>query len=153
VLEVREGPDPAPGPGQVRVRVRAAGLNFAEVMARMGLYPDAPKPPCVVGYEAAGVVDALGEGVTAPAVGTRVIVLARFGVHADTVCAPAAQVMAMPDSMSFEEGAALPVNYITAYHMLFRVGSLRLRERVLVHMAAGGVASRRSSSAARWTAW
>jgi NADPH:quinone reductase-like Zn-dependent oxidoreductase len=139
VLEVREGPDPAPGPGQVRVRVRAAGLNFAEVMARMGLYPDAPKPPCVVGYEAAGVVDALGEGVTAPAVDTRVIVLARFGVHADTVCVPAAQAVPMPEAMSFEEGAALPVNYITAYHMLFRVGALRPRERVLVHMAAGGV--------------
>lgn len=139
VLEVRETVDPEPGPGQVRVRVRACGLNFAEVMARLGLYPDAPPPPCVVGYEASGVVDALGEGVTSPAVGTRVMALVRFGAHADTVCVPAAQALPIPDDMTFEEAAAIPVNYITAYHMLFRIGNLRPRERVLIHMAAGGV--------------
>ena len=139
VLEVREGPDPEPQAGEVRVRVKAAGLNFAEVMARQGLYPDAPKFPCVVGYEAAGVIDALGPGVEGPSVGTRVMALSRFGAHTDTLCVPAGQVVIMPDAMTFEEGAALPVNYITAYHMLFRVGALRPRERVLVHMAAGGV--------------
>lgn len=139
VLAVRETPDPEVLPGHIRVRARACGLNFAEVMARQGMYPDAPKPPCVLGYEAAGVVDALGEGVKEPAVGTRVIALSRFGAHADVLSVPAAQVVPMPDGMSFEEGAALPVNYITAYHMLFRVGGLRSGERVLVHMAAGGV--------------
>jgi NADPH:quinone reductase-like Zn-dependent oxidoreductase len=139
VLRVRETPDPELRPGEVRVRVRACGLNFAEVMARQGLYPDAPKPPSVVGYEAAGVVEALGEGVTEPAVGTRVLALCRFGGHSDTLCVPAGQVLVMPDAMSFEEGAAIPVNYLTAYHMLFRVGGLRSGERVLVHMAAGGV--------------
>lgn len=138
-LAVRETPDPEPGPGEVRVRVRAAGLNFAEVMARQGLYPDAPKPPCVVGYEVAGVVDALGTGAQGPDVGRRVMALVRFGGHADTVCAPAAQVLEIPDELSFEEAAALPVNYLTAYHMLFRVANLRPQERVLVHMAAGGV--------------
>jgi NADPH:quinone reductase-like Zn-dependent oxidoreductase len=139
VLAVRETPDPEPGPGQVRVRVRAAGLNFAEVMARQGLYPDAPKPPCVVGYEVAGVVDALGPGAVGPAVGQRVVALVRFGGHADTVCTPADQVLEIPESMGFEEAAALPVNYLTAYHMLFRVANVRAGERVLVHMAAGGV--------------
>lgn len=139
VLEVREAPDPSPGAGEVRVRVRAAGLNFAEIMGRIGLYPDAPKPPCVLGYEAAGIVDALGEGVTSFAVGARVVALARFGAHADTLCVPAAQAVELPEGMSFEEAAALPVNYITAYHALFRVAALRARERVLVHMAAGGV--------------
>jgi NADPH:quinone reductase-like Zn-dependent oxidoreductase len=139
VLEVRETADPEPGPGQVRVRVRAAGLNFAEVMARQGLYPDAPKPPCVVGYEAAGIVDALGPGVVGPSVGRRVAVLVRFGAHADVVCAPAEQAVEVPDAASFEEAAALPVNYLTAYHMLFRVAGIRPGERVLVHMAAGGV--------------
>lgn len=139
VLEVREAPDPEPGPGEVRVRVRAAGLNFAEVMARQGLYPDAPKAPCVVGYEAAGVVDALGPGATGRAVGDRVALLTRFGGHADTVCAPVANTFPIPDAMTFEQAAALPVVYLTAYHMLFRVGSLRPRETVLVHMAAGGV--------------
>lgn len=139
VLEVRETPDPTPGPGEVRVRVRAAGLNFAEVMARQGLYPDAPRLPCVVGYEVAGLVDAVGEGVTEPAPGTRVLALVRFGGHAEAVCLPARQAIPMPEGMSFEEGAALPVTYITAWHMLFRVAALRPGETVLVHMAAGGV--------------
>jgi NADPH:quinone reductase-like Zn-dependent oxidoreductase len=139
VLEVRETPDPEPAAGEVRVRVRAAGLNFAEVMARQGLYPDAPKPPCVVGYEVAGEVDRLGAGVTGFTEGQRVLALVRFGGHADLVCAPAGQVLPMPDGMSFEQGAAIPVNYITAYHMLFRVANVRPGERVLIHMAAGGV--------------
>jgi NADPH:quinone reductase-like Zn-dependent oxidoreductase len=139
VLEVRESSDPEPGPGQVRVRVRAAGLNFAEIMARMGLYPDAPRPPCVVGYEAAGMVDALGPDVTAPLHGASVLAITRFGAHAEALCVPVRQVIPMPEGMSFEEGAALPVNYLTAYHALFRVASLRPGEKVLVHMAAGGV--------------
>lgn len=139
VLEVREGPDPAPKAGEVRVRVKAAGLNFAELMARQGLYPDAPKLPCIVGYEAAGVVDALGEGTVGPAPGTRVVALCRFGAHADVVCVPANQVFVMPERMTFEEGAALPVVYLTAHHMLFRVAELRPGMSVLVHMAAGGV--------------
>ena len=139
VLEVRETPDPMPGPGQVRIRVRAAGLNFAEVLARQGLYQDAPRPPCVLGYEVAGVVDATGEGVADPAPGTRVLALTRFGGHAEAVCVPARQAFAMPDAMTFEEGAALPLNYVTAWHMLFRVAAIRAGETVLVHMAAGGV--------------
>jgi synaptic vesicle membrane protein VAT-1 len=138
-LEVRETADPEPAPGQVRIRVRAAGLNFAEVMAAQGLYPDAPKPPCVVGYEVAGVIDALGAGTQGHAAGQRVLALTHFGGHADVVCVPAEQALPMPDAMSFEEAAALPVNYLTAYHMLFRVAAVRPGERVLVHMAAGGV--------------
>ena len=138
-LEVRETADPEPGPGQVRIRVRAAGLNFAEVMAAQGLYPDAPKPPCVVGYEVAGVIDALGEGPQGHAAGERVLALTHFGGHADVVCVPAEQVLPMPDAMSFEEAGAIPVSYLTAYHMLFRVAGVRPGERVLVHMAAGGV--------------
>ena len=139
VLEVREQPDPSPGPGQVRVRVRAAGLNFSDMMARQHLYPDAPKAPCVVGYEAAGVIDAVGEGVASRVVGERVLALIRFGAHADTIVVPEKQALPMPDEMSFEEGAALPVVYLTAYHMLFRVAGLRPGAKVLVHMAAGGV--------------
>ena len=138
-LEVRDTSDPEPGPGQVRIRVSAAGLNFADVMAAQGLYPDAPKRPCVVGYEVSGVVDALGDGAQGYAVGQRVLALTHFGGHADVVCAPAEQVLPIPDAMSFEEAAAIPVNYLTAYHMLFRVACVRPGERVLVHMAAGGV--------------
>ena len=138
-LEVRETADPEPGPGQVRIRVRAAGLSFADVMSAQGLYPDAPKPPCVVGYEVAGVIDALGDGTQGRAAGERVLAMTHFGGHADVVCVPAEQVLPMPDAMSFEEAAAMPVNYLTAYHMLFRVAVVRPGERVLVHMAAGGV--------------
>jgi synaptic vesicle membrane protein VAT-1 len=139
VLEVRDKPDPSPGAGEVRIRVHAAGLNFAEVMARQGLYPDAPKPPCVVGYEVAGVVDAVGPQADELAVGQRVLALVRFGGHAEVVCAPSAQVVELPETLGFEEAAAIPVNYLTAFHMLFRVAHLRPGQRVLVHMAAGGV--------------
>jgi len=139
VLAVRESPAPQPARGEVRIAVRAAGLNFAEVMARQGLYPDAPKPPCVVGYEVAGVVDALGPEATGLEVGQRVLALVRFGGHAEAACAPVERVLPMPDGLSFTDAAALPVNYLTAYHMLFRVASLRPGARVLVHMAAGGV--------------
>jgi len=138
-LAVRETADPRPGPGQVRIRVHAAGLNFAEVMAAQGMYPDAPKPPCVVGYEVAGMVDALGGRTEGLAAGQRVLAMTHFGGHADLVCVPAEQVLPIPDTMSFEEAAALPVNYLTAHHMLFRVAGVRPGERLLVHMAAGGV--------------
>jgi NADPH:quinone reductase-like Zn-dependent oxidoreductase len=139
VLEVREGPDPTPRDGEVVVDVRATGLNFAEVMARKGLYPDAPKPPCVVGYEGAGVIDAVGPGVSTPNKGTRVMFMSRFGAHASRVAVTASQAFPIPDQMSFEEAAALPVVYLTAFHMLFHVAPLRPGAHVLVHMAAGGV--------------
>lgn len=139
VLAVREVPDPEPAAGEVRLRVRAAGLNFSDVMARKGLYPDAPPPPCVVGYEAAGEVEALGAGVEEPEIGSRVLALVRFGAQAERVCVPAKQVLPMPQGASFEDAAALPVVYLTAYHMLFRVAPLRPKRRVLIHMAAGGV--------------
>ena len=138
-LELRETADPEPGPGQVRIRVRAAGLCFADVMAAQGLYPDAPKPPCVVGYEAAGVVDALGDGGEGLRVGQRVLAVTHFGGHADVVCVPADQVTEIPDGAGFEEAAAIPINYVTAYHLLFRIANVHPGERVLVHAAAGGV--------------
>lgn len=139
VLAVQEVPTPSPGPGEVRVAVHAAGLNFADVMARQGLYPDAPPPPCTVGYECSGVIDAVGDGVSAGRVGERVIALTRFHGHAEAVCVPAAQALTMPAEMTFAQAAALPVVYITAYHMLFRVAHLRPGMKVLVHMAGGGV--------------
>ncbi len=140
VLEVQERPDPRPpGPGQVLVDVRAAGLNFAEMMARLGFYPDAPKPPCVVGYEVAGTVAAVGPGVEGLSEGDRVMAGTRFGGHAERVLVAAADVGALPDELSFEQGAAIPVNYSTAWAGLIRYGALRPGERVLIHAAAGGV--------------
>lgn len=139
VLEVREAPDPSPGPGEVRIRVKASGLNFADVMARIGLYPDAPPLPCVVGYEVAGEVDAVGAGVKSVAPDARVCALTRFSGHSDVLCVPAAQVTPIPAGLSFEKAAAIPVNYLTAWMMLVRLGNVQPGERVLVHAAAGGV--------------
>ncbi|HEX3711148.1 MAG TPA: medium chain dehydrogenase/reductase family protein [Trebonia sp.] len=138
-LEVRETGDPEPGPGQVRIRVRAAGLCFAEVMAAQGLYPGAPKFPAVLGYEAAGVIDKAGEGVDPRREGSRVVALTSSGAHADVVCVPGSQALAIPPHKDFNEAAAIPVNYLTAYHILFRTAVIRPGERVLVHMAAGGL--------------
>ena len=139
VLKVEERPDPQPGPGQARIRVRAAGINFADLLARTGLYQDAPKPPCVVGYEVAGEVEALGDGVDSVSVGDRVLAGCRFGGYAELVVTPENALVPLPDDWSYEEGAALPVHYATAYAGLVRFGSLRAGERVLLHAAAGGV--------------
>ena len=139
VLQVQERPDPQAGPGEVLIRVKASGINFADLMARAGVYPDAPPPPMGVGYEVAGEVVALGEGVTELAVGDRVLAFTLFGGSAELVAVPAQGAVKMPEGMSFEVGAAIPVNYVTAYHMLHHVGSLKAGERVLVQSAAGGV--------------
>src|SRR5947208_3278917 len=115
VLELKDAPDPEPGPGQVRIRVAAAGVNFADVMARMGLYLDAPPLPCVVGYEVSGKIDKVGAGVTRLKEGDRVLSLTRFGGYSDTVVAPAEFVLALPGTLSFEKAGAIPVNYLTAW--------------------------------------
>ncbi len=139
VFEVREGPDPTPGEGQVRIRVRAAGINFADVLARLGIYPDAPKPPLVVGYEVAGVVDEVGRGVTSVHPGDRVVALTRFGGYADVVTTSAAQVYRFPDRLSDAEAAAVPVTYLTAALALYRMAAVTSGETVVIHNAGGGV--------------
>ncbi len=139
VLEVREAPDPVVQPGTVRVRVRAAGINFSDLLARQGLYPDAPKLPCTVGYEASGIVDAVGAGVSEIRVGDKVIASTKFGGQSELVVVPAESVLPLPDHWSFEQGAAFPVVYLTAHHMLVRVAAAQRGETVLVHAAAGGV--------------
>jgi NADPH:quinone reductase-like Zn-dependent oxidoreductase len=138
-LRVEERPDPRPAPGEVLIAVAAAGVNFADTMATIGLYPDAPKPPCVLGYEVAGTVLELGEGVDGVMPGTRVMAGTQFGGYASQVAVPAADVVPLPDSLSFEQGAAIPVNYATAWTGLLGYGSLRAGERVLLNAAAGGV--------------
>jgi NADPH:quinone reductase-like Zn-dependent oxidoreductase len=139
VLRVQEQPDPAVGPGQIRIAVRAAGINFADTLARVGLYPDAPKPPCVLGYEVAGVVESVGEGVTEFELGDRVIAGTRFNGQAELVSVDAGQALPLPDQLSFEQGAAFPVNYGTAYAALILMGGMRAGDRVLIHAAGGGV--------------
>src|ERR1700741_4490944 len=140
VLQVQERPDPPPpGPGQLQIAVRAAGGNFADHLARVRLYPDAPKLPAVVGYEVAGTVEAVGEEVDPNRVGERVLAGTRFGGYAEIVNGAATDSVVLPDTLSFEQGAAVPVNYATAWAALHGYGSLRAGERVLVHAAAGGV--------------
>ncbi|XP_040851751.1 synaptic vesicle membrane protein VAT-1 homolog [Ochotona curzoniae] len=138
-LQSRPAAPPAPGPGQLTLRVRACGLNFADLMARQGLYDRLPPPPLTPGMEGAGVVVAVGEGVTDRKTGDRVMVLNRSGMWQEEVTVPAAQTFLMPEAMTFEEAAALLVNYITAYMILFDFGNLRPGHSVLIHMAAGGV--------------
>ena len=130
VFEVREKPDPVPGSGEIRIRVRAAGVNFADVLARLGLYPDAPKPPMVVGYEVAGRVDAIGADVRGIGEGDRVVALTRFGGYADTVVVPASQAFHFPEDLSDAEAAAVPVTYLTAALALYRLAALNAGETV-----------------------
>ncbi|HEY3960042.1 MAG TPA: medium chain dehydrogenase/reductase family protein [Solirubrobacteraceae bacterium] len=139
VLQVQDQDDPKLGPGEVRIDVAAAGINFADVMARMGLYADAPKTPCVVGYEVAGTITEVGDGVQGLSQGQRVLAGTKFGGYASQVCVLASDVVPLPDALSFEQGAAIPVNYGTAWAGLIGYGSLQAGERVLVHSAGGGV--------------
>ena len=139
VFELREAPDPVPRGDEVRVAVRAAGVNFADVMARIGLYPDAPKPPLVVGYEVSGIVDAVGQGVTRVREGDRVVALARFGGYATNVLVPESFAFPLRANVSDPEAAALPVNYLTALIALYRLANIAEGETVLVLGAGGGV--------------
>ena len=139
VLETRTAPDPEPAAGEVRVRVDAVGVNFADVMMRMGLYPDAPPPPYAPGFEAAGEIDAVGEGVDPARVGERVVALQLRGGYADTVTVPSDFAVTVPDALDPVVAAALPVNGLTAWPMLEVMAPPSPGETVLVHGAAGGV--------------
>ena len=139
VLQVQERPDPPVGLGEVRIAVKAAGINFADTLARTGLYPDSPKLPCVVGYEVAGEVESVGGGVESVRLGDRVLAGTRFDGQAELVTVRENMVYALPEQLSFEEGAAFPVNYATAQAGLVVMAGLKAGERVLIHAAAGGV--------------
>ena len=139
VIHIQESPDPTPKAGEVRIAVRAAGVNFADVLARLGLYPDAPKLPAVVGYEVAGVVDAVGANVSGVRTGDRVLALTRFGGYATAVVVSAAQVFPVPPQLTDAEAAAIPVNYLTALIALYKLANVSEGESVLVWGAGGGV--------------
>jgi NADPH2:quinone reductase len=137
VLETIDLPIPAPGPGQVRVRHKAVGLNFIDTYQRSGLYP--MKLPAVLGQEAAGVVDALGEGVTSVHVGDRVAYAGITGAYAEQHLVPAARVVVLPDAISFETAAAAMLKGMTAEFLVRRCHAVKAGETILVHAAAGGV--------------
>jgi len=144
VLETQQVPDPTPKPGEVLIRVKEIGVNFADLLARMGLYPDAPKPPFVPGLEVAGVVEKVVPGGKPGSEeslepGDAVAAITPFNGYAEWIVLPARQVYRLPPGMSFEDGAAIPVNYLTAYHSMFTMGNLQRGDRILIHSAAGGV--------------
>jgi len=139
VLQVQQKPDPTPRDDQLVIRVRAAGLNFADILSRQGLYPDSPKKPVVMGYEVSGVVEAVGKDVDSSLIGKPVAAMTRFGGQSELVAVKAMQVFPKPDRLSFEQAAAIPVNYLTAYALLVVMGSLHKGESVLIHNAGGGV--------------
>lgn len=139
-FELRTSPVPAAEPGKVRVEVEAFGINFADVMARKGLYQDAPPLPCVVGYESVGrtVDEAVLNGRPYPA-GTRVLAFSRFGGYSTHVVALQEAVQPIPDHMPTGEALALAVQYCTAYHAAYECVNIFPEDHVLVQAAAGGV--------------
>ncbi len=137
-VEIVEVPDPSPGENDIIISVEACGLNYADVMQRQGAYPGGPKPPYIPGLEAAGVVESHGPGNGSPPVGSRVVALGG-GAHAELVRANSRACIVLPETMSFLEGAAFPVQYLTAYHTLVTLAHATAGETVLIHAAAGGV--------------
>src|SRR6202041_2484688 len=142
VFEAREVPDPQPKAGEALIRVKAIGINFAGLLQRMGIYPGTPKPPFVPGMEIAGVVEKVADGGKSTEseplrVGEAVAAFTQFNAYAHWVAVPARQVYRLPAGMPFDDAAAIPVNYLTAYHSMFAMGNLQPGDRILVHGAAG----------------
>ncbi len=138
VLEIRETELPNPQPNEVRIKVEAAGINFADISGRLGIYQDLPPMPVVVGYEVGGRIDKIGDNVDPAWLGKDVLGLTQFGGYSESVCVDQQQVFQRPSGMSAIEGAALPVNYLTAYQLVCVMGGVRAGETVLIHSAGGG---------------
>ena len=139
VLQIRERPTPSPKSNEVLVRNHFTGVNFSEIMARMRLYPGAPKPPTPLGSEACGIVESIGKDVTRFKPGDKVMLFCKFNSYATHIITDEKMVMTLPEGFSMEEGAAFPVVYITAYMMMFDLGNFRNEETILIHGAGGGV--------------
>lgn len=138
VCETAELDQPMISPNEVLIDVRAAGLNFADIVQRRGEYPGTEAPPYIAGREAAGVVAEVGDEVERE-VGERVVAFVSGGAFAEQVAAPESALFDIPDSMSFEEAAGFPIQFLTAYHILHTCGGIDTAETCLVHAAAGGV--------------
>jgi NADPH:quinone reductase-like Zn-dependent oxidoreductase len=144
VLESQQVPDLQPKPGEVLIRVKAIGVNFADLLQRMGVYPGVPKPPFVPGLEVAGVVEKTAESGRAAETpplrpGEAVAAISSLNAYAEWIAVPAQQAYRLPPGMPFEDAAAIPVNYLTAYHSIVTMGNLQPADRILIHGAGGGV--------------
>lgn len=129
---------PTAGKGQVVVRTKSISVNFADVMMREGTYPVMPPLPAVLGLEASGIIDEVGEGVTGLSKGQRVSVIG-LGCYAEMVAVDASSVIPLPDDVDFDAAAVFPVVYLTGHHLLHTVGNIRRGGCVLLHAAVGGV--------------
>ena len=138
-IEIIDEKSPEPGNNEVMVEVHRAGINFADLMMRQGLYGAAPDFPFTPGYEVSGVISAIGSDVERHNVGDRVVALTGFGGYAEQVVVSEDRAWTLPDNVSFDAAAAMPVTYLTAHHMLVHLGNFREGDSVLVHHAAGGV--------------
>jgi NADPH:quinone reductase-like Zn-dependent oxidoreductase len=138
-FQIRETETPKPAKGEVLIKVACFGLNFADVVARRGLYPEAPKNPAILGYDVGGTIAEIGEGVQGFHIGQRVTALTRFGGYAEYAATQAMGVAPIPDSMDFATATALATQGCTAYYCAFESVVLHKGDRVLIHAAAGGV--------------
>ena len=140
VMKLEEVADPTPDAGQIVVQVKAAGVNPVDTYIRLGKQGYAPKCPYTPGMDAAGIVEAVGAGVTGVAVGDRVYCAGTLsGAYAEKVLCEQSQVHRLPERITFQQGAALGVPYGTAYRALFQRAEAQPGETVLIHGASGGV--------------
>lgn len=140
-FEIRETPKPVPKPGEVLVKVEGFGLNFADVMARKGMYQDAPPLPSLVGYDVCGTVERVGTNVTNLVEGDRVTALTRFGGYAEYAITDARAAAKISDKPNVAEATSLTTQYCTAYYCAAEMVNLFEGDKVLIHSAAGGVGS------------
>lgn len=138
-LVVEEQPDPVAGPGEVLVKVHAAGINFPDILVIKGLYQVKTEPPFIPGNEAAGIVSAVGEGVSRYRPGDRVMIMPEGAAFAEMCAVPVERVIPMPEGLGFEQAAGFTITYGTSFHALKQSANLKTGETVLVLGAAGGV--------------
>ncbi|MGB2155818.1 MAG: zinc-binding dehydrogenase [Candidatus Poseidoniaceae archaeon] len=139
VLDIQEIAIPEPQPSEVCIQVHFAGINFADTLMRMGFYQPRPPFPFTPGYEVSGIIHSIGKDVQGFEIGQRVVGLMRTGGQASHVVADASRTLPIPDEISLEAAASMPVTYITAHHMLHHLGNLKQTDSVLIHGGGGGV--------------
>lgn len=138
-VKILKKPEPAPQTGEVLIRVKACGLNFQDLMVRLGAIDSPPKTPTILGFECAGEVEAVGEEVEGFKVGDRVVALPEFRAWSELVAVPTKYVYHIPDEMTFQDAAAIVMNYLVAYILIFDLISLREGKSILLHSVGGGV--------------
>jgi NADPH:quinone reductase-like Zn-dependent oxidoreductase len=138
-FQISDAGRPTPKAGEVLIQVQGFGLNYADVMARLGLYRDAPPMPAVLGYDVVGTIESVGQGGDSSMIGKRVVAVTEFGGYAEYAIAHEGATAEIPFDMPLASAAALATQYSTAYYAAFQLGNIQGRERVFIHAAAGGV--------------